>query len=165
MTICYRLVMRYRYFRDKQARPTTNSSGERSTMAADSKQTRDCSPFMPRRGFSPGTFSLTITTLTIYFGCVCAQAQENTPCAQIRTACAQAGFKAGAAKQGFGLMADCVHPLMQGVPQRAKATRPLPQIDAQLIAACKAANPDFGQRQRAPSPSSGPGGQGPSDKL
>jgi len=97
--------------------------------------------------------------------CASARAQENTPCAQIRTACTQAGFKPGAAKDGLGLMADCVHPVMQGLPQRAKATKPLPQIDAQLIAACKAANPDFGQPKRAPSPSSSPGGHDPSEKL
>jgi hypothetical protein len=130
-------------------------------MADHSKQTRDCSPFMIRRGFSSGAFSLTIAALTMNIGCAPAKAQKNAPCAQIRTACAQAGFKAGAAKEGIGLMTDCVHPVMLGVPQRAKAAKPLPQIDAQLIAACKAANPDFGQRKRSPSAPSGPGGQEP----
>jgi hypothetical protein len=76
-----------------------------------------------------------------------ADAQGNAPCMQIKEACTQAGFKAGAAKDGNGLVVDCIQPIMQGVPQRAKATTPLPQIDAKLIADCKAANPSFGQRK------------------
>ena len=34
---------------------------------------------------------------------------------------------------------------MQGKPQRAKASKPLPHVDPQLIAACKARDPGFGQ--------------------
>ena len=40
---------------------------------------------------------------------------------------------------------DCVRPIMQNKPQPLSATQPLPQIDPQLVAACKANNPDFGQ--------------------
>jgi hypothetical protein len=117
-------------------------------MADRSKRTGNFSPLAIYRVFNLATAALII-------GCGLTEAQENAPCMQIRTACIQAGFKAGAAKDGFGLMSDCVHPVMQGLPPRAKAAKPLPQIDAQLIAACKANNPDFGQRKRAPSPPSG----------
>jgi len=80
--------------------------------------------------------------LSANVGCGPANPQENAPCTQIRTACTQAGFRQGLAKEGFGLMVDCIRPIMQGMPQRAKATKPLPKIDAELIAACKAANPN-----------------------
>jgi hypothetical protein len=84
-----------------------------------------------------------------------AQAQENASCRQIKDACIQAGFKQGAAKDGIGLIVDCVRPIMQGVSQRAKATQPLPSVDAQLVAACKAANPNFGLQKAGPSQRSG----------
>jgi hypothetical protein len=32
-----------------------------------------------------------------------------------------------------------------GVFQRPKASKPLPQIDQQIVAACKASNPNFGK--------------------
>jgi hypothetical protein len=87
-----------------------------------------------------------------------AIAQEIAPCPQIKTACTQAGFKQGFAKEGFGLMVDCIRPIMQGVPQRAKATKPLPAIDATLVASCKATNPNFGQQKSTPSQPSGKDG-------
>jgi hypothetical protein len=74
-------------------------------------------------------------------------AQEQSPCNQIKTACADAGFKPGAARDGIGIVVDCIRPVMQGVPQRAKAAKPLPQIDAKLVAACKEKNPNFGQEK------------------
>ena len=94
---------------------------------------------------------LIIALLTMSIGCDLADAQENAPCMQIKAACTQAGFRQGFAKDGSGLMIDCIRPIMQGVRQRPKATKPLPQVDAGLIAACKASNPNFGQRKSAPS--------------
>jgi hypothetical protein len=86
---------------------------------------------------------------------VTAQAAPGQrPCADIREACQQAGFVRGGAREGAGLRVDCVAPIMQARPQRAKASKPLPQIDPQLVEACKARNPNFGQRN-APR---GPGG-------
>jgi hypothetical protein len=74
-----------------------------------------------------------------------AHAEDRTPCLQIKTACEQAGFKQGDVGNGNGLQVDCIRPLMAAVPQRAKATRPLPQVDAATILACKKRNPNFGQ--------------------
>jgi hypothetical protein len=74
-----------------------------------------------------------------------ARAEDRTPCLQIKTACEQAGFKQGDVGNGNGLQVDCIRPLMAAVPQRAKATRPLPQVDAATILACKKKNPNFGQ--------------------
>jgi len=71
--------------------------------------------------------------------------QDHAPCRQIRAACEQAGFKPGGAHEGIGIQSDCIHPLMQGTPQRAKAAKPLPTVDPALIAACKAKNPNFGE--------------------
>jgi N-acetylglucosamine-6-sulfatase len=71
------------------------------------------------------------------------------PCAQITAACLQAGFARGAAR-GSGLMVNCINPIMQGGEQRRRAAAPLPPIDPQLIAACKASNPNFGQRNAVP---------------
>ena len=66
-------------------------------------------------------------------------------CRQIMTACRDAGFVPGGRANGNGLQGDCVAPIMQGKPQRRKATKPLPQVDPEMVAACKAENPNFGQ--------------------
>jgi N-acetylglucosamine-6-sulfatase len=66
-------------------------------------------------------------------------------CAQIAAACRNAGFVQGGAASGTGLQVDCVQPIMQGTPTPAKTAKPLPKIDAGVIAACKAQNPEFGQ--------------------
>ena len=61
-------------------------------------------------------------------------------------ACQQAGFVQGGAKTGAGLQVDCVRPIMQGGTfQRPKASKALPQVDQQIVAACKASNPNFGK--------------------
>jgi len=67
------------------------------------------------------------------------------PCEQVTAACKNAGFIQGGAGAGTGLKADCVDPIMQGIAQPAGATRPLPQVDPRVVAACKARHPDFGQ--------------------
>jgi CubicO group peptidase (beta-lactamase class C family) len=69
----------------------------------------------------------------------------QSPCEQVRTACQAAGFKPRGAKEGTGLLIDCIAPIIQGTAQRLKATKPLPQIDAVVVQACKSANPRFGQ--------------------
>jgi len=83
------------------------------------------------------------------------------PCAQIREACQQAGFEQGAAKQGAGLQIDCVRPILEGTAQPSRASKSLPQVDPRIVAACKAANPNFGratatQGQEQPSLESAP---------
>jgi hypothetical protein len=77
------------------------------------------------------------------------------PCAQITVACKQAGFAALGAKKGVGMVSDCIRPTMQGTPQRKQATKPLPQIDPQLVAACKEQNPKFGTARGVKSQPSG----------
>jgi hypothetical protein len=67
------------------------------------------------------------------------------PCEQIKAACERAGFVEGGANQGNGLTWDCVVPIVQGTPQPNNTSKPLPQIDPQIVAACKANNPKFGQ--------------------
>jgi Domain of unknown function (DUF4185) len=63
-------------------------------------------------------------------------------CAQIRKACQDAGFVQGGVRSGNGLKIDCMDPLLDGTPQPRGASQSLPQIDAQIIAACKAENPN-----------------------
>jgi hypothetical protein len=71
---------------------------------------------------------------------------QQGPCQQIMDACRQAGFMQGGAKTGAGLQVDCVRPIMQGGTfQRPKASKALPQVDQQIVAACKASNPNFGK--------------------
>jgi len=71
---------------------------------------------------------------------------QQGPCQQIMAACQQAGFVRGGAKTGAGLQVDCVRPIMQvGTFQRPKASKALPQVDQQIVAACKASNPNFGK--------------------
>jgi N-acetylglucosamine-6-sulfatase len=73
-------------------------------------------------------------------------------CAQIRAACQRAGFTSGGARDGSGLQVDCVMPIMQGAPQPKRASKALPQIDPQLVDACKESNPRFGQGRGQPAP-------------
>jgi len=77
------------------------------------------------------------------------------PCAALRQVCVQAGFVPQGARAGEGLVVDCIRPLMQGIPQPRRATKPLPAVDPQLVEACRAQNPNFGmanaaQQQRGP---------------
>jgi hypothetical protein len=74
-----------------------------------------------------------------------AVAQGQGACAQIRAACQSAGFVQGAANLGIGLQLDCVAPIMRGTAQRARARKPLPQVDSQLIAQCANSHPRFGR--------------------
>jgi hypothetical protein len=62
---------------------------------------------------------------------------QHPNCAQITAACRQAGFVSGDAPTGVELVADCIRPIMQGTAQRKQATKALPQIDPQVVAACK----------------------------
>jgi hypothetical protein len=72
-------------------------------------------------------------------------------CGQITAACEGAGFTPGAGQQGAGLQVDCIVPIMQGTGQPRRARKPLPQVDPQLVADCKASNPRFGQGRVPPS--------------
>src|SRR5262245_29726599 len=93
-------------------------------------------------------------------GCGTAAAQQGLPraCAALRTVCLQAGFVPQGARAGEGLVVDCIRPLMQGIPQPRRATKPLPAVDPQLVEACRAQNPNFGmvnaaqQQQRMQQP-------------
>ena len=78
------------------------------------------------------------------------RAQGLAPCAQIKAACEQAGFTQGAFREGSGLQVDCIRPIMQGTSQPPKASKPLPQVDPQLVTACKARNPNFGEAKALP---------------
>jgi len=77
-------------------------------------------------------------------------AKAEGPCGQVTAACESAGFARQGAGSGTGLQVDCVNPIMQGANQRKKASKPLPQIDPQVVAACKASNPAFGQGKAPP---------------
>src|SRR5262249_59833413 len=84
------------------------------------------------------------------------------PCAQIAAACQQAGFVRNGAKSGIGIVVDCIRPIMVGTPQGVQGVKPLPQIDPQLVAACKQQNPNFGTARRASPQPSGPPATKPS---
>jgi len=77
-------------------------------------------------------------------------ARDWEPCGQITAACRDAGFTSGTARVGTGLRVDCIVPIMQGKAQ-PRATIPLPKVDPQLVADCKAANPRFGKERVPPS--------------
>jgi hypothetical protein len=78
-------------------------------------------------------------------------ARDRGPCGQITAVCQGAGFMRGGLRAGTGLQVDCIVPIMQGTVQPPQARIPLPQIDPQLVAACKASDPRFGQGSRPPS--------------
>jgi N-acetylglucosamine-6-sulfatase len=83
-------------------------------------------------------------------GAAAAQAAGPGPCEQIAAACASAGFVRGGAAAGNGVVRDCIDPIMQGVAQPRRASKSLPEISPQVVAACKAQNPQFGQAQASP---------------
>jgi serine/threonine protein kinase len=68
-----------------------------------------------------------------------ADAQGQYPCARITKACKDAGFVKNA-ENGRNLSADCVAPLIEGKTQPNGAAKPLPQVDPQIISACKQMN-------------------------
>src|SRR5262249_19405290 len=85
--------------------------------------------------------------------CESVQAAPRQPaCIEIMASCEQAGFVRGDAKAGDRLFMDCVIPILRATPERARAraSKPLPQVDAKLVADCKAQNPNFGQRVARP---------------
>jgi len=72
-----------------------------------------------------------------------AIAQDQGPCAQIRAACLGAGFVQGAAREGIGLQVHCIMPIMHASAQPPTARRPLPRVDPQLVADCRARSGRF----------------------
>ena len=84
------------------------------------------------------------------------QPAPTKPCALIRAACTQAGFVPNGANMGIGIIVDCIRPIIAGTTQRKRATKPLPQIDPEVVVACKNQNPNFGMGGGAKAQ---PGGQ------
>ncbi len=82
--------------------------------------------------------------------------RRGGPCAQIAAACKQAGFVSNGAKTGVGIVVDCIRPIIAGTPQGAQGIKPLPQIDPQVVAACKQQNPNFGKARAKLQPSGQP---------
>ena len=90
------------------------------------------------------TICITLTLAIALLASASAMAEEGKPCLKIKEACEQAGFKFGAVSQGLGLLADCIRPIMDNAPN-ASASKPPPAVDADIVKACKAKNPDFGK--------------------
>ena len=88
-----------------------------------------------------GAFNLSLAQPTLP---VPAQPVPWHPCAKITAACTQAGFFPNGAKTGAGIEVDCIRPIMTSTPQRAQATKALPQVDPQVVQACRVRNPDLG---------------------
>jgi hypothetical protein len=78
--------------------------------------------------------------------------QDARPCDQITGACKAAGFTQGSVGTGTGLQLDCVIPIMQGTAQPPGTALPLPHVAPQVVAACKALHPDFGQGRVSTAP-------------
>lgn len=81
---------------------------------------------------------------TMAFAGPAREGKSLGPCEQILKACEDAGFVKGEAKKGYGLWLDCVDPIMQGKTTVQGATKPLPSVNADLVAKCKAKKPKFG---------------------
>lgn len=78
-------------------------------------------------------------------------------CQQISKACKDAGFAKGEWKEGSGLGADCINPIMQGVTSVPGATKALPTVDPAVIAQCKQQNPKYGTGKVGSQPGKGKG--------
>jgi hypothetical protein len=66
------------------------------------------------------------------------RAEDSSPCGQISAACVAAGFTPDGINTGTELLVHRVNPILQGTVQSREARPPLPHIDAELIATCKA---------------------------
>ena len=97
----------------------------------------------PRIPFSIATISVLVAGLAAPL--TAQPPGDRGPCEQIAAACQAAGFTQGGARTGTGLQLDCIVPIMQGAPQPRRASKPLPQVDPQLVAACRSSNPRVGQ--------------------
>jgi hypothetical protein len=64
---------------------------------------------------------------------------DQASCEQIKTACKNAGFVLGGGARD-GLLLDCFNPIVQGTPRPKAASIPLPNINPQLVNACRAGN-------------------------
>jgi hypothetical protein len=73
----------------------------------------------------------------------------RSTCAHSSRSYSNCAFAHYGAKMGFGMAVDCIRPTMLGTPQRKQATKALPQIDPEVVAACKKRNPNFGKGGRA----------------
>jgi hypothetical protein len=105
-------------------------------------------PSLESRGVTMRALPVSMATLrALVVGWAVPLTAQQGPCDQITAACKGAGFTVGGVSTGTGMHADCVVPIMQGIAQPPAATRPLPQVDPLVVAACKARDPDFGQRQ------------------
>jgi hypothetical protein len=103
---------------------------------------------------SPATLGAFALGIAVSLAEPAANAEEPRACDQIIHICKQAGFVEGDYKKGYGLWLDCIDPIMRGMKQPAIADKPLPQVSAELIAACRQKDPNFGQR-RGPLPKGG----------
>ena len=107
-------------------------------------------------------WSLAVLLQIVMAGACLAQAGSvPPPCREIVAACKQAGFLPGGSARGEGQYVDCIRPIVQGTPQPPSATRPLPQVDPQIVAACKAQNANFGQGRGRPTQPAVPAPLGP----
>ena len=68
----------------------------------------------------------------------------------------RSGFIPNGAKTGVGIMLDCIRPIVIGTAQRVQAAKPLPQIDPQVVMACKEESPNFGTGGATSRPSAQP---------
>ena len=92
------------------------------------------------RRLAPGLFALAALVAQSL-----PAAAQNGPCDRITNACKNAGFIYNSKEPGTGLVIDCIRPIAQNKPQPANAKIPLPKINPQVVEACLAANPNFGQ--------------------
>ena len=75
---------------------------------------------------------------------VTSRAADRGFCQQIRSACLDAGFVQGGARDGNGLWRDCIDPVIQGrIPRGTRL--PLPHVNPRIVAACRTNNPAFGR--------------------
>jgi N-acetylglucosamine-6-sulfatase len=87
----------------------------------------------------------TATLLGICAAIAAGAAGAQGACQQITAQCEAAGFVRGGAPTGNGVLVDCLEPIMRGTAQPRRADKPLPQVDSQLVDACRAQDPAFGQ--------------------
>ena len=92
--------------------------------------------------FAAGLVGLAMAVLPI-------NAHAKGGCAALRDACEAAGFTAtGDFGKSIKVTRDCMEPLLNGIQPPGTGKKPLPKVDAKIVAECKAAKSKTGKKAK-----------------
>ncbi len=103
--------------------------------------------------FSAASCLLTVTLTVPLYAAPPESKETPNACREVEGACRHAGFVDKGSGEGKGLWSECIEPIMQGRPQSKGAKLPLPKVSSQVVSACKAKDPSYGEADKPKSKS------------